>query len=83
MAIRSAIYIKTQLHDMQIVAGAVLTLSVSLALIAAIPTGGVVQGVTAIGIVLLELGAFVRVVSDSKISPATGAGLVLVAGPIS
>lgn len=67
---------------MQIVAGAVLTLSASMALIAAIPTGGVIQGVAAIGAVLLELGVFVRVVSNSKISPATGSGLVLVAGSI-
>lgn len=67
---------------MNLVATAVLQLSASLAIISAIPLGGVVKGVAAIGAVLLELGLFVKLVKASKVGPSTAAGLVITAAAV-
>lgn len=50
--------------------------------LAEIDSGGLVKGVSSIGIILLELGVFLKIADGTKFKPSTAAGLVVTTGAI-
>ena len=65
-----------------ILAGALLTLSVSMKVLSSINMAGVVQGLVAMGGILAEVAIFIRLVNGLKFSPVTAVAIGIVAAGI-
>lgn len=65
-----------------ILAGALLTLSVSMKVLSSISMAGVVQGLVAMGGILAEVAVFIALVNGLKFSPVTAAAIGIVAAGI-
>lgn len=74
--------IKTSAVSVLALATAVLILTQSVKQLSKIDTNDLIKGVGAVGILLLELALFLKIVNKTKFSPASALGVVILAGAI-
>lgn len=65
------------------VAASVVVLAVAVKMLSGIEAGDLAKGVTALGIILIELGIFLKIANDNKLDMGSALGLVITAGAVS